>query len=101
MNYIKKISENEFIISLYIKPNSKNQHIFKPMLEDAYITISLCSVPRKNKANVELLKLLKKKLRSNLDQIHIISGLKNQVKSVRMTTFKSITEYDIVKLLTD
>jgi uncharacterized protein (TIGR00251 family) len=101
MHYIKKISDNEFIINLFIKPNSKNQQIFKPILGDDYITIALCSIPNKSKANVELLKLLKKKLRNKVDQILIISGHKNQVKSVKLTTFDSIIEEDIVKLLID
>ena len=101
MHYIKKISDNEFIINLFIKPNSKNQQIFKPMVGDDYIIITLCSIPSKNKANVELLKLLKKKLRNKVDQIQIISGNKKQVKSVKLTTFESVNEKDIIKLLTD
>ena len=101
MHYIKKISDNEFILNLFIKPNSKNQQVLKPMLGDEYITIALCSIPIKNKANVELLKLLKKKLRHKIDQILIISGHKNQAKVVKLTTSESIIEEDIVKLLID
>jgi len=101
MHYIKKISDNEFIINLFIKPSSKNQQIFRPLSEDKYLTISLRSVPNKNKANIELLKLLKKKLRNMVDQIQIISGYKNQFKIVKLTTLKSAEEKDLINLLID
>ena len=99
MHFIKKISENEFIISLFIKPNSKIQQIFEPMSEDNYLTISLRSVPRKSKANIELIKLLKRKLRDKIDQINIVSGHKNQFKTIKLTTFESLKEEDILKSL--
>ena len=100
MNYIKQISENDFIINLFIKPNSKKQEVINPTTEDEFLVILLRSPPNKNKANIELMKLLKKKLRSKSDQIQIISGNKNQLKKIKLTTTEPIEKEQINKLLT-
>ena len=100
MNYIKQVSENEFVINLFIKPNSKKQEILNPTAEDEFLVIYIRSVAQKNKANVELIKLLKKKVRNQLDQIQIISGHKTQIKKIKLTTTEPIEEEQINKLLT-
>lgn len=101
MNYIKQISENEFLINLFIKPNSKKQETIIPKAEDEFLVIFLRSVPYKNKANIELLKLLKSKVKNQLDQIQIISGHKNQLKKIKLTTTEPIEKEQINKLLTN
>lgn len=101
MNYIKQVSENEFIINLYVKPNSKKQETVDPMAEDEFLVIFLRSAPHKNKANIELLKLLKKKLRNILHQIQIISGHKNHLKRIKLTTIEPIKIEEIDELLSN
>lgn len=100
MKYIKQVSENEFLINLFIKPNSKKQEAVNPTAEDEFLVICLRSVPQKNKANIELIKFLKKKVRNQLDQIQIISGHKNQIKKIKLITTEPIEEEQINKLLT-
>ena len=99
MNYIDQISQNEFLINLFIKPNSKEQKIVSPDPLDEFLVIFLRSVPHKNKANIELIKLLKSKLRNQLDQIQIISGHKNQLKKIKLSSSEPIEKGQINKLL--
>jgi len=101
MNYIKRISENEFLISLFVKPKSKNQKIVNDIREDEFLVISLQSAPHKNKANIELIKLLKSKLRNQVDKIQIISGNKSQIKKIKLITIKPIEKDQIHRLITN
>ena len=60
MNFIEMRSEFVYIISLKIKPNSNRQFIAKPSKNDDQILISIRSEAKQNKANIELLNLIKK-----------------------------------------
>ena len=53
----------------------------------------------KNKANNELINLLKKKLTLAANQIKIISGLKNSRKIIKLTYIENVNEKDISKKL--
>ena len=98
MGFLEKISENKFLLHTKIKPNSKNQRILD---DNDYLIIFLRSKPVQNKANNELINLLKKKLNLSPHQIKIISGLKSSIKIIKLTYGKSISEKNIIKELLD
>ena len=54
------------------------------MNNEDFLTISLCSKPIQNKANKELLNLIKKKLKISSSKIQIISGTKSSNKTIKI-----------------
>ena len=79
---LTKKSEKVFNLRVNVKPNSKLQKIIE---NDEFLTIYLKSKPIQNKANKELLKLLKNKLRGlSINNIKIISGFKSSNKVIEV-----------------
>jgi len=64
---------------------------------DSNLTILLRSKPVQNKANRELLNLIKKKLKVSSDQVQIIAGLKKTDKILQVSFSENIVESDIIK----
>ncbi|MBU0957801.1 MAG: DUF167 domain-containing protein [Nanoarchaeota archaeon] len=62
-------------IKIKVKPNSKKQEITK--ISETEYQISLKSPPENNKANIELIKIMKKHLKK---EVKIKSGLKSKNK---------------------
>ncbi len=98
MNLIEKKSDTIFYLKIVVKPNAKTQEILIENNCD-YFLIKLTSKPLLNKANKELLKLLKKKLDINLNQIKFISGLKSRKKLIQISYYKKIDENIILEKL--
>ncbi|MHA1192032.1 MAG: DUF167 domain-containing protein [Promethearchaeota archaeon] len=99
MNFIEMRSEFVCIISIKIKPNSNRQFISEPSKNDDQIQISIRSEARQNKANIELLNLIKKKLRVSISQLQIISGRKNPNKRIKVTFGVSQKKEEILNKL--
>lgn len=96
MSLIEKKSDNSYILYLNVKPNSKKQEI----INNGYnITIKLRSKPIQNKANKELLTLLKKKFSISTNQIHIISGSKSLDKTIKLQFSYNIDKNEILNKL--
>ncbi|MDD5192822.1 MAG: DUF167 domain-containing protein [Candidatus Nanoarchaeia archaeon] len=70
------------ILKIKVKPNSRKQEIEK--IEGENYKISLKSKPKDNKANIELLKLLKKHFNVESKNIKIIKGLKSRNKIIEV-----------------
>lgn len=66
-------------LKIEVKPNSKKQEIEK--ISNQKYKIHLTSEPQKGKANVELLRLIKKHFKK---QARIIKGLKSKNKVVEL-----------------
>ncbi len=97
MKFIEKYSNTNFIIKLNVKTNCKTQRV---IVHDDFLTISLKSKPIKNKANKELINLLKMKLNVSSNQIQIISGSKKPDKIIRLNFSENTEEKEILgKLL--
>lgn len=80
--FLKKKSEKVFLLHVNVKPNSKIQEISS---DGESLTISLKSKPIQNRANKELLKIFKSKLKGeNLHQLQITSGLKSSNKILEL-----------------
>lgn len=94
MGFIERKPGDAFILHLHIKPNSIRQEIID---DGDYLKIKLRSKPIQNKANIELLNLLRKKLKILSNQIKIISGLKSPHKKIMINFSKKIEEQEIIK----
>jgi uncharacterized protein (TIGR00251 family) len=81
MRFLEQIDDNTFILRINVKPNSKRQDLIE---NDKFLTVSIRSKAIKNKANKELINLLKTKLEITLNQIKIISGLKSTNKVIKL-----------------
>jgi uncharacterized protein (TIGR00251 family) len=99
MKFIYKNSERDFILNIHVKTNSKSQEILEPSNEDDYLTILLRSKPVHNKANKELINILKNKLKISSAQITIISGLKQSYKKIRIILNQSNSKLEIKEKL--
>ncbi|TXT62799.1 MAG: hypothetical protein BAJALOKI1v1_850007 [Promethearchaeota archaeon] len=96
MSYIQKLSEFDFILTVYVKPNSYQQKIEE---DGKFLAISLKSKAKKNKANRELVKLLQSKLHLSSTQIQFLSGLTSQDKQLKLTFLDKITERELKEYL--
>jgi len=94
--YIEKKKDNSFLLYVNIKPNSKKQEI---ILDEEQIIIRIRSKAFQNKANKELLGLLKKKVGVSSDHLRIISGLKSSKKIIQIEFNEDFDEDKLVKLL--
>lgn len=74
-------SENNVVLQLQVKPNSKKQEIVVDSL-DKKITIFVKAQPDKGKANKELLKFLAKILEKTTSDISIIAGQTSRDKII-------------------
>ncbi|MHA1273948.1 MAG: DUF167 domain-containing protein [Promethearchaeota archaeon] len=91
-----KDSNNSVLLNIFVKPNSKKQKI---SYDGEFLLISLVSKAIQNKANKELIKLLKNKLNISANQIRIISGLKKSNKKIKIDFLKNINKKDVLKKL--
>ncbi|MFW9969731.1 MAG: DUF167 domain-containing protein [Candidatus Odinarchaeota archaeon] len=96
MNFLEKYSNSDYILKIYVKPNSRIQKIVN---NEDFITIFLKSKPIENKANKELITLIKKRLNISSTQIRIISGSKKQDKLIKLSLSDDIKEQELVKKL--
>jgi len=93
-NYLEKKTDLSFLLRVYVKTNARKQEILET---GETLVISLRAKPIQNKANRELIGLLKKKLQISTDQVQIISGLKSTNKVIKLEFLEKLREEDIVK----
>ena len=96
MGFIENHSTTNYIIRLHVKTNSKNQKIVK---NGDNLTIFLKSKPIQNKANIELLSLIKNKLNISSSQIKIITGSRSRDKTIKITLNENGDKEEIIKKL--
>ena len=93
MSYLQQKSKTEYHLKIKVKPNSKKQNIID---NGDFLTIFLRSKAIQNKANKELLNLIKKNLKISSNQIQIISGLKKRNKIIHINFFIEVDKQDII-----
>jgi len=98
MSLIEKKSDTTFILNIKVKPSSRVQEV-KIDNDSNFIIIGLRSKPIQNKANIELVQLLKKHLKINGDQIRFISGLKSTFKVIQIIFKEKLKEEEILNKL--
>jgi len=92
MDFLELKPNNVYLLRIRVKTNSKKQEILQCSEIDSCLTIKLHSKPVHNKANKELLNLLKKKLKISSDQVQIIAD-----KILQVSFSENIVESDIIK----
>ena len=95
--YIEKKSNNSFLLHIKVKPNSRKQEIIK---DEEQLIIRVRSKALQNKANKELLGLLRRKLKVPSDHLKILTGLKSSNKIVEIVFNEDLDENKLTKLLT-
>jgi len=96
MKFLEQRSNNNFVLRLNVKTNSRSQKIIN---NGDVLTIFLKSKPVQNKANIELLSLIKNKLNISSSQIQIISGSRSRDKSIKITLKENGDKEEIIKKL--
>ena len=96
MKFLEQRLNNNFILRLNVKTNSRSQKIIN---NGDVLTIFLKSKPVQNKANKELIALIGKKLNLSSNQIQIISGSKSKDKLIKITFLRNIEEEEIIDIL--
>ncbi|MBN1216698.1 MAG: DUF167 domain-containing protein [Candidatus Lokiarchaeota archaeon] len=96
LKYIKKNGESIYIINILVKPNSSKQ---KLEIDGEFLVVYLKSPPENNKANKELIQLLRKKLKVSSEQIRFSSGMKSKQKRIKIHFKESINQEEINNFL--
>jgi uncharacterized protein (TIGR00251 family) len=99
MDFLESKAHDVYLLRIKVKTNSIKQEILSYTATDSWLTIKLKSKPLKNKANNELINLIKKRIDISAAQIHIISGLKKTHKTLEIKFFDNIGIIDIIKKL--
>ena len=84
-----------YLLRVRLTPNSslvKTAGIFLNADDEAYLKISVISVPEKGKANKELLDFLAKKLDIAKSCLEVVSGQTDRFKKICITTDKNLDE---------
>lgn len=81
MQFYEKVGNSKYILKIKLKPNSKKVRIIN---SHEFLIVLVRSKATQNKANIELINLLKKKLKLSSNDIKIISGLKSSNKIVQI-----------------
>jgi uncharacterized protein (TIGR00251 family) len=96
MKILEKQAGNSFLLHVNVKPNSKKQNI---QIDGGFLRIQIRSKALQNKANKELLNLLKNKLKIPSNHIQLISGLKSTNKVIQLIFSTEVDEDVIIKKL--
>lgn len=99
MKFIEQTKPSVYLLKLYVKPNSNRQEIEPYDFNSEYLTINLRSKPIQNKANRELISLIKKKLRNQLTMIEISSGVKRPYKIITIVLENAVPKQEVLELL--
>ena len=92
MKFLEKVRDFSYLVYVKVKPSSKKSAIIDT---DEFLTVLVPSKTMQNRANIELINLIKKKLEISSNQIQIISGLKSSNKIIQINFLKRIKEREI------
>jgi len=98
MKFLEKQSNGSFFLQIRVKPNSKKQEI---IIDGDTLTIKVRAKAIQNKANKEVLNLLRKKLNIASNQLNIVFGAKSKDKVIQVLFSTNINKGEFIrKLLT-
>ena len=99
MDFFEVKANNVFLLRVKVKTNSIKQEIPPYSETDSWLSVKLKSKPVKNKANKELISLIKNRIKVSSDQIHIISGLKRTSKILEIKLTENIGGASLIEKL--
>jgi uncharacterized protein YggU (UPF0235/DUF167 family) len=92
MKFLEKIRDFSYVVHVKVKANSKKQDVIN---NGEFLTIFVRSKAIQNKANRELINVIKRKLEISANQIQIISGLKGSNKVIQINFLEDVEEREI------
>ena len=92
MKFLEKVRDFSYVVHVKVKTNSKKQSIIN---NGEFLTILVRSKAMQNKANNELINLIKKRLEISSNQIQIISGLKSSNKIIQINFLEHVEAQEI------
>ena len=101
MSFLDIKTKTIYHLRVKIKPNSHRQEILPCSETDSWLPIQLKSKPVKNKANKELIILMKRRLNISSDQILILSGMNKTNKVLEIRFNENIEKSELTKKLFD
>ena len=84
MEFLEFKENHICLLRIKVKTNSRKQGIYLLSEADSQLVVNLKSEPVKNKANKELINLIRKRLDITSTQINIVSGLKKSSKTLEI-----------------
>ena len=81
------MDNNHLIIHINVKTGLQDNYL---KFEDGQIILGIKSLPLKNKANLEVIKILSKLFRVDDIDIMIIQGMSNNIKTIKIINPKFI-----------
>jgi uncharacterized protein (TIGR00251 family) len=81
------MDNNHLIIQINVKTGLQDNYL---KFEDGQIILGIKSLPLKNKANLEVIKILSKLFRVDDIDIIIIQGMSNNIKTIKIINPKFI-----------
>ena len=81
------MDSNHLIIHINVKTGLQDNYL---KFEDGQIILGIKSLPLKNKANLEVIKILSKLFRVDDIDIMIIQGMSNNIKTIKIINPKFI-----------
>ena len=99
MSFLDVKTKTIYHLRVKVKPNSRRQEILPCSEADSWLPIQLKSKPVKNKANKELLMLVKHRLNISSDQILILSGMNKTNKVLEIRFNENIEKAELMKKL--
>jgi uncharacterized protein (TIGR00251 family) len=91
-----KNKPNLYLLRLIVKPNSKRDRIF---MDEFMLCIEISVPPVKNQANIEIIKLLAKKLKIGKSQVTLVHGQTSHEKVFELLIENTMAEQILQKLL--
>ena len=96
LKFLEKQSNGSFFLQIRVKPNSKKQDI---IIDGDILTIKVRAKAKQNKANKEVLNLLRKKLNIASNQLNIASGAKSTDKVIQVLFSTNVDEGEVIRKL--
>jgi uncharacterized protein (TIGR00251 family) len=81
MGFIEQLDKEFYKLHIKVKVNSKKQFLIE---SEQFLIVHVKAKPIKNRANKELISLLKNRLKITSSEIEIVSGTKSRSKVVQI-----------------
>ncbi|MFX1236487.1 MAG: DUF167 domain-containing protein [Promethearchaeota archaeon] len=95
-DFLEKSTDNSILLRIKVKPNSKKQHV---SVDGEFLRVHVKSKALHNKANIELVKIIKTKLEVPTSNIQIIKGTRSNFKTLKITFSDQVIEKKIQQKL--
>ncbi|KKK43058.1 hypothetical protein LCGC14_0733470 [marine sediment metagenome] len=96
MSFLEKKNNSTFFLHVNVKTNSRKQEIIN---NENFLSFLVRSKPIQNKANQEIIQMIKRKLKIGSNQIKIKFGLKSNKKLIELKFPERIEKEILIRKL--